>query len=121
VPGRRDHVDRIPGAGQTAAERRLVVAVDGKTLRGARQPDATQTKLVCVYDHAHQLVLTQAALAGGDEITAFTTVLGTLPERGPGHRRCVALPTRDHVQFLADRGGQYCSPPVHHLFTTCST
>ena len=46
VLGRRDQVEQLPG--KTAAERRTVVAVDGKTLRGARQPDATQTKLVCV-------------------------------------------------------------------------
>jgi Transposase DDE domain len=79
--------------------------------RGARQPDATQTKLVCVYDHAHQLVLTQAALAGGDEITAFTRVLGTLPDLGGVLVTADALHCqRDHVQFLADRGGSTCSP-----------
>ena len=41
--------------GGPVAERRQVLAVDGKTLRGAR---GGQAKLVCVYDHAHQLVLT---------------------------------------------------------------
>jgi predicted transposase YbfD/YdcC len=109
VLGRRDRVEQLPG--KTAAERRTVVAVDGKTLRGARQPDATQTKLVCVYDHAHQLVLTQAAVAGGDEIDAFTTVLGTLPDLQGVLVTADALHCqRTHVQFLADRGG-------HYLFT----
>ncbi len=60
VLGRRAQVQKLPEAGKTAAERRPVMAVDGKTLCGARQPDATESKLVCVYDHAHQLVLTQA-------------------------------------------------------------
>ena len=109
VLGRRDQVEQLPG--KTAAERRTVVAVDGKTLRGARQPDATQTKLVCVYDHAHQLVLTQAAVAGGDEIDAFTTVLDTLPDLEGVLVTADALHCqRTHVQFLADRGG-------HYLFT----
>jgi predicted transposase YbfD/YdcC len=111
VLGRRDRVEQISDAGVTAAERRAVVAVDGKTLRGARQPDGRQTKLVCVYDHAHQLVLTQGAVAGGDEITAFTTVLGTLPDLDGVLVTADALHCqRDHVQFLADRGG-------HYLFT----
>ena len=111
VLGRRGRVEQISDAGATAAERRAVVAVDGKTLRGARQPDGRQTKLVCVYDHAHQLVLTQGAVAGGDEITAFTTVLDTLPDLDGVLVTADALHCqRDHVQFLADRGG-------HYLFT----
>src|SRR5688572_18414928 len=41
----------------TAAACRTVLAVDGKTLRGSKAADGQPTKLVCVYDHAHQLVL----------------------------------------------------------------
>jgi Transposase DDE domain len=97
-----------PGAGQTAVERRSGVAVDGKTLRDARQPDATQTKLVCVYDHASPLVLTQAAVAGGDEIAALITVLDILPDLDGTLLTADALHCqRDHVPFLADRGGHY--------------
>ena len=44
--------------GQTRAEQRTVLAVDGKTLRGSRAPTGVQTKLVSVYDHASGLVLT---------------------------------------------------------------
>ena len=111
VLGRRDRLEQLAGAGQTTAERRSVVAVDGKTLRGARHSDATRTKLVCVYDHSSQLVLTQAAVAGGDEIAAFTTVLDTLPDLDGTLVTADALHCqRDHVQFLADRGG-------HYLFT----
>src|SRR3954451_3618712 len=46
----------------TAAECRTVLAVDGKTLRGSVGSDGQPTKLVCVYDHAHRLVLTQHAV-----------------------------------------------------------
>src|SRR5207253_688947 len=49
-------------------ERRQVLAVDGKSLRGARQPDGQQTKLVSVIDHAHRLVLTQTEVRDGNEI-----------------------------------------------------
>ncbi len=62
-----------------AAERRTVLAVDGKTLRGSRDADGQRAKLVCVFDHAHRLVLTQAAVVAGDEIAAFTAALATLP------------------------------------------
>src|SRR4051794_34583386 len=53
----------------TATESRTVVAVDGKTLRGSKDAARQTTKLVCVYDHAQQLVLTQTAVAAGDEVT----------------------------------------------------
>jgi hypothetical protein len=58
-----------------------VLVVDGKTLRGARGSDGRPAKLVCVYDHAHRLVLTQTGVVDGDEIAAFTAALSTLPDR----------------------------------------
>src|SRR5947199_156360 len=63
----------------SAAEDRTVLAVDGKTLRGSIGLDGQPTKLMCVYDHAHRLVLTQTAVVAGDEITAFSAALATLP------------------------------------------
>jgi predicted transposase YbfD/YdcC len=92
-------------------ERRQVLAVDGKNLRGARQPDGQQTKLVAVLDHAHRLVLTQTEVCGGNEIAAFVTALDTLP----GLRGCLitadALHTqRGHADYLLGRG-------AHYLFT----
>jgi len=57
-----------------------VYAVDGKTLRGARQPGGQQTKLVCVVDHTHRLVLTQTEIIDGNEIAAFVTALGRGPQ-----------------------------------------
>src|SRR4051794_24840171 len=72
VTGRQTRARQQPAAGTTAAETRTVLAVDGKTLRGSTGADGRQTTLVCVYDHAHQLVLTQAAVVAGDEVAAFT-------------------------------------------------
>src|SRR3954469_15328490 len=81
VLGRRDTAARqAAAAGGPVAERRMVLAADGKTLRGAHQPDGSQTKLLCLYDHAHQLVLAQTPVLDGDEIAAFTTALAALPD-----------------------------------------
>src|SRR5918992_166510 len=49
-------------------------------VRGSKAADRQPTKLVCVYDHAHQLVLTQVAVPGGDEVAAFALALAALPE-----------------------------------------
>jgi DDE family transposase len=59
VLGRQARCRQQPAAGTTAAEARSVLAVDGKTLRGSRDATGQQTKLVSVYDHAHQVVLTR--------------------------------------------------------------
>src|SRR4051794_14739674 len=40
-----------------SAEARTVLAVDGKTLRGARDEDGQQTKLLAVFDHTDHLML----------------------------------------------------------------
>src|SRR3954464_11929682 len=59
VIGRRARCRQQRAAGTTAAETRSVLAVDGKTLRGSRDGTGQRIKLVSVYDHAHQLVLTR--------------------------------------------------------------
>src|SRR4051812_144057 len=92
-------------------QRRRVFAVDGKTLRGARQPGGQPAKLVSVVDHTHRLVLTQTEVVDGNEIAAFVTALELLPEL----RGCLvtadALHTQvGHVAYLAGRG-------AHYLFT----
>jgi predicted transposase YbfD/YdcC len=92
-------------------QRRQVLAVDGKNLRGARHADGQQTKLLAVIDHAHRLVLTQTEVADGNEIAAFITALNTLPQL----RGCLvtadALHTqRGHADYLTGRG-------AHYLFT----
>jgi predicted transposase YbfD/YdcC len=95
-------------------ERRQVLAVDGKNLRGARRPDGQQTKLLAVIDHTHRLVLTQTEIADGNEIAAFVIALDSLPRL----RGCLitadALHTqRSHADYLLGRG-------AHYLFTVKS-
>jgi len=85
-----------------------VLAVDGKTLRGARQADGAQIKLVSVYEHGHRLVLAQAQVVDGDEIAAFTTVLATLPDLHGVVVTADALHCqREHASWLHARGGHY--------------
>lgn len=92
-------------------ERRPVLAVDGKNLRGARQPDGQQTKLVAVVDHTHRLVLTQTEVVDGNEIAAFVTALDTVPQLRGYLVTADALHTqRSHADYLLGRG-------AHYLFT----
>ncbi len=98
-------------AGGPAAERRVVLAADGKTLRGTRTPEGAQAKVFGVYDHASGLVLTQTSVADGDEIAAFTTALATLPDLHDVLVTADALHCqREHAAWLRERGG-------HYLFT----
>jgi predicted transposase YbfD/YdcC len=111
VTGRQARTRAHRPAEATAAECRTVLAVDGKTLRGSKKADGDQAKLVCVYDHAHRLVLTQSAVVGGDEIAAFTVALMTLPDLAGVLVTADALHCqRAHADFLAGQGG-------HYLFT----
>jgi DDE_Tnp_1-associated/Transposase DDE domain len=90
---------------------RMVVAFDGKTLRGARDDDGGQVKLVTVFDHADRLVLTQTEVIGGDELAAFVPALDTLPELHGVLVTADALHCqRAHADYLHGRG-------AHYLFT----
>jgi predicted transposase YbfD/YdcC len=111
VTGRQIRARAKQPAGVSAAECRTVLAVDGKTLRGSKGADGQQAKLVCVYDHAQRLVLTQSAVAGGDEVAAFTVALAGLPSLTNVLVTADALHCqRAHADFLTSRGG-------HYLFT----
>jgi predicted transposase YbfD/YdcC len=96
---------------QARGEARQVVAVDAKTLRGARDGRGGQTKLVAVFNHADRLVLSQAEVIGGDELAAFAPVLDTLPDLGGIVVTADALHCqRAHANYLHDRD-------AHYLFT----
>jgi hypothetical protein len=115
VTGRQARAQAARPTGTTVAEGRTVVAVDGKTLRGSKDAGSQQTKLVSVYDHAHQLVLTQTAVAAGDEVAAFAAALATLPDLSNVLVTADVLHCqRAHADFLAARGG-------HYLFTVKSS
>lgn len=90
---------------------RQVLAVDGKTLRGARRPDGQHAKLLSVIDHRRGLVLTQTEVADGNEIAAFLTALDTLPHLRGWLVTADALHTqRSHATYLLACG-------AHYLFT----
>src|SRR3954453_3780741 len=112
VLGRRDTAARqAAAAGGPVAERRMVLAADGKTLRGAHQPDGSQTKLFCLYEHACCLVLAQTPVLDGDEIAAFTTALAALPDLSGVVITADALHCqREHARWLHARGGHYLFP-----------
>lgn len=67
---------------------RLVIAVDGKVVRGARLPDGRQVHLLSAYDTSTGIVLAQVQIAAkSNEIPAFTplfrlvaAVLGSLKD-----------------------------------------
>ncbi|WP_175479580.1 ISAs1 family transposase [Geodermatophilus siccatus] len=102
---------RRPGDVRHLGQARTVVAVDGKTLRGARTSDGEQTKLLAVFAHADQLAITQIEVVGGDELAAFAPVLDTVPVLRGVVVTADALPCqRTHATYLRARGG-------HYLFT----
>jgi predicted transposase YbfD/YdcC len=90
---------------------RTVLAVDGKTLRGARDEHGQQTKLVAVLDHAEQLVLSQVPVVDGDELAAFVPALDTVADLPGAVVTADALHCqRAHAEYLHARG-------AHYLFT----
>jgi predicted transposase YbfD/YdcC len=112
VLGRREEHrrERAPGA-RPVAETRPVLAVDGKTLRGARDEHGEQTKLVAVFDHAEHLVLAQVEVAGADELAAFAPVLDTVADlRG-------AVVTGDALHCQRAHAAYLHARDAHYLFT----
>ena len=97
-------------AGPRAAER-VVLACDGKTVRGSRSKAGPATALFSVFEHRHRLVLTQRAVCDGNEIAAFTGTLDTLFDLREVLVTADALHTqREHARYLHGRG-------AHYLFT----
>jgi predicted transposase YbfD/YdcC len=117
-----------PADGIPAPEQRQVLAVDGKTVRGAHlridRDDETegnngdengpgdrgyrQPHLVSVLDHASGAVLAQVAVdEKGNEISAFTTLLDDLDLTDVLITADAAHTNRNHVDYLHRRGGHY--------------
>jgi predicted transposase YbfD/YdcC len=102
---------RHAGGVRPGGEDRTVLAVDGKTLRGARDQVGEQTKLVAVLDHAERLALAQIEVVGGDELASFMPVLDTLADLHDVLVTADALHCqRGHAEYLHGRG-------AHYLFT----
>jgi predicted transposase YbfD/YdcC len=110
VLSRRTAAARADTAGSPRAAERVVLACDGKTVRGSRTTGVA-TALFSVFEHRHHLVLTQRAIADCNEIAAFGMTLDTVPDLHGVLITADALHTqREHAAYLHARGG-------HYLFT----
>jgi predicted transposase YbfD/YdcC len=88
---------------------RVVVAVDGKTVRGARSRDGTAPHLLACLDHGTGVVLAQVAVDGKtNEITMFTTLLGQAGDLDGVLVTADALHAqREHATWLHGHGAHY--------------
>jgi predicted transposase YbfD/YdcC len=87
---------------------RRVVAVDGKTVRGARGQDGRARHLLAVIDHQIRVVLGQVDVEGKtNEITRFAPLLDTLDVAGVIVTADALHTQREHVDYLASRGAHW--------------
>jgi predicted transposase YbfD/YdcC len=109
-------LDRVLGAwvasrlaSRRRAGARLVLAVDGKTVRGARTADGPAPHLMACLDHGTGAVVAQVAVDGKtNEITMFASLLdqaggldGALVTADALHAQ------REHAHYLYGRGAHY--------------
>jgi predicted transposase YbfD/YdcC len=115
--------ERPAPAGVPTREQRQVLALDGKTVRGAHIPftpttetgsnDANtgayrQPHLVSVLDQATGAVLGQVQVeAKGSEVAAFTTLLDELDLTDVLVTADAVHTNRSHADYLHERGGHY--------------
>ena len=100
--------------------RMRMVAVDGKTTRGARTDDRTQVHLLAAFDHDSGVVLGQTQVDGkSNEITAFAPLLDRIDLTDVLLTADALHTQRRHAEYLHDRGGHYLlivkpnQPTVH--------
>lgn len=114
---------RCPSSSAPAARRR-VIAIDGKSARGARGPDGRAVHLLAAFDHDSGVVLGQAVVDGKtNEVTAFAPLLDRI-EITDAIITADALHTqRAHAEYLIGRGAHYVlivkgnQPGLHHQLT----
>jgi predicted transposase YbfD/YdcC len=109
-------LDRVPGswvtarvAARRAPGRRPVLAVDGKTLRGARTGESPAPHLMACLDHGTSAVCAQMAVDGKtNEITMFAGLLDQIPGLDGAVITADALHAqREHATYLHKRGAHY--------------
>jgi predicted transposase YbfD/YdcC len=92
-------------------DRMRVIAVDGKTARGARTEDGTQVHLLAVFDPASGVVLGQTQVSGeggkSSEITAFAPLLDRIDLTDVPLTADALHTQRGHADYLYARGGHY--------------
>jgi predicted transposase YbfD/YdcC len=87
---------------------RRVIAIDGKTIRGARTTDTTAPHLVAAFDHGHGVVLGQLAIAAkSNEIPAVRTLLAGFDLDGVVVTVDAMHTQTDTAQLIVEGGGDY--------------
>ena len=108
-----DALDRTLGAWMwtrtVTVGRRRVIALDGKTVRGARtRPDGKAPHLVAAFDHGAGVVLGQVAVdAKSNEIPAARTLLGHLELDGAVVTLDAMHTQTDTATTITGAGGDY--------------
>ena len=94
-------------------EGRTVIAVDGKTVRGARLGQASAPHLLSALDHATGAVLTQARVADkSNEIPAIRELLEPLDLDGVVVTADAMHTQVDTAGWIRDQGGHYVLTPL---------
>ena len=97
-----------PPRPQRPREARRVLAVDGKTIRGARRRDGTRAHLVAVFDLASGAVLAQREIAHkGGEVALVPRLLDELDLTDVLVTADALHTQRAHADYLHGRGGHY--------------
>ena len=87
---------------------RRVIAVDGKTLRGAGHGEQDSCHLLAAFDHAHGVVLGQVDVAAKtNEIPMFSTLLDRVSIGDAVITADALHAQRSHATYLAGRGAHY--------------
>jgi hypothetical protein len=95
-------------ARRPAAQSPAVIAIDGKTARGARGGGGAATHLLAAFDTATGVVLGQAVVDGKtNEINAFAPLLDRVDIAGAIVTADALHTQRAHVAYLAGRGAHY--------------
>lgn len=89
-------------------DQRRVIAIDGKTIRGARTPENTAPHLVAAFDHSHGAVLGQLAVAAkSNEIPAVRTLLAGFDLAGVVVTVDAMHTQTDTAELIVEAGGDY--------------
>lgn len=87
---------------------RKAVALDGKTLRGARLDEGRKVHLVSVVTHEEATTIAQANVdIKTNEITVFRPLLGSLDIQDVVVTADALHTQREHAKFLVSRGAHY--------------
>lgn len=102
-----------------------VIAIDGKSARGARGPEGRAVHLLAAFDHDSGVVLGQTVVDGKtNEITAFAPLLDRVEVTGAIITADALHTQRTHAEYLHERGAHYVltvkrnQPGLHQQLTS---